>query len=57
MTDIQLLEGAVLLIIGIVLGYQTLRWKERARRSALLEREANVLPLIPLNFARNVLHY
>src|SRR5687767_9230572 len=43
MTDIQLLEGAVLLIIGVILGYQTLRWKERARRSALLEREANVL--------------
>src|SRR5687767_14967549 len=43
MTDIQLLEGAVLLIIGVILGYQVLRWRERARRSALIEREANVL--------------
>jgi ribonucrease Y len=43
MTDIQYLEGAAVLVGGIFLGYQIFRWKERARKTALLEREQNVL--------------
>src|SRR5215216_3157305 len=43
MTDIQYLEGAGVLVGGVLLGYQFFRWKERARKTALLEREQNVL--------------
>ena len=43
MTDIQYLEGAGVLAGGVFLGYQVFRWKERARKTALLEREQNVL--------------
>src|SRR5687767_13712656 len=43
MTDLQLLKFLAALVVGVFLGYQILRWKERARRAALLEREQNVL--------------
>ena len=43
MTDIQYVEGAGVLVGGVILGYQVFRWKERARKTALLEREQNVL--------------
>lgn len=43
MTDIQYLEGAVLLVIGVFLGYYIVRWKERQFRATLAERERNTL--------------
>lgn len=43
MTDLHFFEGAVILIVGALAGYQVWRWKERSRRAALIEREQNVL--------------
>lgn len=43
MTDIQYLEGAGVLVVGVFLGYQIVRWKERQFRATLKQKESNVL--------------
>jgi ribonuclease Y len=43
MTDIFYLEGAGVLVAGVIVGYQLSRWKQRQVRAALHERERNIL--------------